>query len=128
MWQKKKIRNEYSSCGTLRCRELERLLGWLTTGLHGDLGDRGFLTTERANGKNSGKQVHFPDKLRAIQWNYNTDSKRIVMDKNQRNVRLISGNGMFEVRELIGNCNSYQVQDQISYERREVENVYVNTR
>lgn len=33
---------------------------------------------------------------------YSIDLKRIVVDKNKENSRLISRNGMFEVRELIG--------------------------
>lgn len=33
---------------------------------------------------------------------YSIDLKRIVVDKNKENSRLINRNGMFEVRELIG--------------------------
>lgn len=43
------------------------------------------------------------------------------------NLILISRNGMFEVRELIGMCTDYQVQNQIKWGRRKLENVYIST-
>lgn len=49
--------------------------------------------------------------------------KRTEVSSSREILRLISRNGMCEVRELIGTCTGYQVQNQLKLERRKLENV-----
>lgn len=63
-------------------------------------------------------------KFSNMQRNYSIYLKRIVMDQNRENLRFVSRNGMFEVRELIVMCAGYRTENQIKWERKKLENVY----
>ena len=81
------------------------------SGWGGDWKLRNLVFSDPINGANRTHNGREPGssyvKFSNMQRNYSIYLKRIVMDQNRENLRFVSRNGMFEVRELIVMCAGY---------------------